>query len=241
MHRSMNRAPRALAGFVTGILLAACAGPQSPPRFALKVPELFQQKMEREKFRQGEALGNEATMQMFPDFRAERPQTRWRIKWAAGDPEGWLLIVERGAVPKVERALTAKDGYEADLARGLTSSARIYPRFRHKKFAWGEAVSFLTQYQADRITSAPNNDMLTYEVYGITSDRAFTVQAGFKISHPGLRAARYAREYPGGDFPPNSPMRRDPDYRLVENCPDAQFSPSIREIDEMLNRLEIRR
>ena len=36
---------------------------------------------------------------------------------------------------------------------------------------------------------------------------------------------------------PKSPMRRDQDYLLVENCPDDAFQPGIDAIDAMLGTL----
>ncbi len=139
---------------------------------------------------------------LFSDYyRAERPTTKLYGRWT--DPSfvsypargtsygeakhrGWVVTVQRGVSPKVQSALRAKDGYEANLGDAIDASPRIYPRFRHKHFAWGEAVSFLVQYQNDNTNDVPNNGMLRYEVHGVTSDGRYTVGAQFGLTHPQL-------------------------------------------------------
>ena len=106
---------------------------------------------------------------MFPDYRAQQPTTKFYGRWtdpsfvsypARGTYYGrakernWTGEVKRSASPKVWRALQAKDGYEAGLGSILDASPRIYPRFRRKHFAGGEAVSFLVQYQNDNPTTS---------------------------------------------------------------------------------------
>jgi hypothetical protein len=186
---------------------------------------------------------------MFPDHRAEQPMSGVYGRWtdpsfisypsrgtyygSAKDRE-WSIEVQRGASPKVLRAFRAKDGYEADLGFTLNASARIYPRFRHKRFSWGEAVSFLVQYQNDNTNYVPNNGMLLYEVHGVTTDKRYSVRAQFGITHP-----RLVEFGPGvRDHRDDEPMRRDPDYRLVERCPDHAFQPTIKDIDALLNTLK---
>lgn len=166
--------------------------------------------------------------EMFPGYRAQNPTTRIQGKW-------WFVEVENGASPHVQRAFRAKDGYEANLGFALNASPRIYPRFRHKHFAWGEAVSFLVQYQNDITNMVPSNGMLAYEVHGITSDQKHTIRAQFEVRHPGLTGER---DYRDDTFLPASPMRRDPDYLLVENCPDSAFQPSIDAMDTMLGSMK---
>ena len=51
---------------------------------------------------------------------------------------------------------------------------------------WGEAITFLTQYQNDNTNYVPNNGMLEYQVHGITWDRHYTIRAEFGITHPRL-------------------------------------------------------
>lgn len=184
---------------------------------------------------------------MYPDHRATQPMSALRGKWTnpsrdtysgRAKAKSWFIEVQRGANQKVLGALQAKDGYEADLGFALNASARIYPRFRHKRFSWGEAVSFLVQYQNDNTNCAPNNGMLLYEVHGVTTDRRFAVRAQFGLTHPRIAEFREVRDYRDDPSKPDSPMRRDRDYRLVEHCADDTFQPSIQEIDAMLNTLK---
>jgi hypothetical protein len=139
----------------------------------------------------------------------------------------------------VLRGFQAKDGYEADLGFTLDASPRIYPRFQHKHFSWGEAVSFLVQYQNDNTNYVPNNGMLLYEVHGVTTDQRYTVRAQFGLTHPRLTEfGPGVRDYRDDASNPDSPMRRDRDYRLVEHCPNDAFQPSIKDIDAMLDTLK---
>lgn len=177
------------------LALAACATPGSPPRVALAVPAAFAGQVERETYRQSVPLADNLELRaMFPNYRAEQPTTKLQGRWT--DPSftsysasgtyygrtkhwGWTVEVRRGASAKVQRVLPAKDGYEANLGSSLDASPRVYPRFRHKRFAWGEAVSFLVQYQNDNTNYVPNNGMLLYEVHGIAHDGRYTVRGQF--------------------------------------------------------------
>lgn len=153
--------------------------------------------------------------------------------------EGWFIEVEQRASPEVLKAVnSAKDGYEAALGWRIAISPVLYARFARKTFGWGQAVSFLVQYQCDGDFEVPNNERLTYEIHGITRDNQFTVRASFKLSHPLLPRSR-PTIYPDAPEKPDSGMRRDPSYLLVEQCPDQAFSPSITEIDAIIDGLKI--
>ncbi|MEO5754478.1 MAG: hypothetical protein ABIR38_07200 [Chthoniobacterales bacterium] len=236
------------------VALASCTAVSPPPEFAMSVPPAFSAATERRTFPQGAPLTDDAmARQMFPDYRAEHPTTRLYGRWTdpsfttyrrsgtyygAAKTRGWSVEVEQGASPKVLRALQAKDGYEADLGFALNASPRIYPRFRHKRFSRGEAVSFLVQYQNDNTNYVPNNGMLLYEVHGITTDQRFTIRAQFGLTHPRLTEFGPAvRDYRDDTSKPDSPMRRDRDYRLVEHSSDSAFQPSIKDVDAMLETL----
>ncbi|QIF01054.1 hypothetical protein [Roseimicrobium sp. ORNL1] len=121
----------------------------------------------------------------------------------------------------------------------INSSPRIYPRFTRKSFPWGDAVSFIVQYQNDNTNYVPNNGMMSYEVQGVTHDHRYTVRARFGITHPRLdEFGPKVRDYSDDTFKPDSPMRRDRDYVLVERCPDTAFQPSLEDIDAMLQTLK---
>ena len=64
----------------------------------------------------------------------------------------------------------------------------MFARFHHKRCTWGTAVSFLSQATQDSPPHfyVPHNGHLEYEVWGVTSDKRFTVVASISVSHPKL-------------------------------------------------------
>ena len=243
---------RALFLLPASLLLTSCAALQPPPRFALSVSGQFDHHTERHTFRQGTPLVDDPIFG--PINRAERPTAVVSgqsvnpsfVSYAGGgygagaEQRGWSVEVQSGTSDRLLRALqTAKDGYEADLGRAINASARIYPRFTRKHFSWGEAVSFIVQYQNDNTNYVPNNGMMTYEVHGVSNDRRYTIRARFGVTHPRLvEFGPRVRDYRDDTFKSDSPMRRDRDYLLVERCPDTEFQPSIKDIDAMLETLK---
>jgi hypothetical protein len=233
------------------LLFAGCCALRPPPRFGLAIPPQFDHLTKRTSFRQGAQLVDDPLLG--PINRAERPVAVVSgqalnpsfVSYTGGgygtgaEQRGWSVEVKLGCSARVLRALrTAKDGYEADLGSAINSSPRIYPRFRRKQFSWGEAVSFLVQYQSDMENCVPNNGLLCYEVHGVTHDRRYTVRAVFGVTHPRLvEFGPKVRAYPFDAPGPRSPIRRDPDYLLVERCSDREFQPSIRDIDGMIDTL----
>ena len=238
------------------LTLASCTLISPSPKFAMSVPPAFSEAVERRIYRPGDPLTDSAMYRrMFPKYRAKHPIARLDGRWV--DPSfttyresglyygwikhrGWTVEVERSASQKVMQALQTKDGYEARLGFALNASARIYPRFRHEHFSWGEAVSFLVQYQNDNTNYVPNNGMLQYEVHGTTSDQRYTIRAMFGLTHPRLREfGPGMHDHRDDAAPPNSPMRRDRDYVLVERCSDDAFQPSIKAIKAMLDTIKL--
>ncbi|CAN5659261.1 hypothetical protein BH11VER1_BH11VER1_36500 [soil metagenome] len=237
----------------TLLLLASCASLQPLPRFALTITDGFDHHIGRHTYRQGAPLVNDAIFG--PINRAERATAvvcgnsvdPAFVSYAGGgygtgaEQRGWRVEVQSGASDRVLRALqNAKDGYEADLGCAINASARIYPRFTRKHFSWGEAVSFIVQYQNDNTNYVPNNGMMIYEVHGVTHDRRYTIRASFGITHPRLTEfGPQVRDCRDDAFKADSPMRRDRDYLLVERCPDTAFQPSLKSIDAMLETLKL--
>jgi len=151
----------------------------------------------------------------------------------------WSVEIHSRITDKQRQAITSdSNGYNARLGWTINASLRICPRFERKSFAWGQAVSFLAQYQNDNTNYVPNNGMLIYEVHGITKDGGY-VRARFGVTHPGLTEfGPEVRDYRNGEpADPASPMRKDPHYRLVETASPASFEPSLSEIDRFLETL----
>jgi hypothetical protein len=152
----------------------------------------------------------------------------------------WSVEISSAATDRVKQAIAAAaNGYDANLGRAINASLRICPRFERKSFSWGQAVSFLAQYQNDNTNYVPSNGMLTYEVHGITNDGRY-VRARFGVTHPDLvEFGPELRDYRDGDpADPTSPMRKDPHYKLVEQAPPGSFEPSLLEIDRLIDTLE---
>ena len=158
------------------------------------------------------------------------------------DNHSWTVDVFARYSAKVATACAAaKDGYEADLSIepeffGLNEPSYMFARFQHKQFSWGTAVSFLTQFTQDGAYYVPHNGHLKYEVWGVTSDRRYTVVASVSVSHPML--AEWGSEV--RDALSIAALKRDRDYRLVESCSPEKFKPSLTAFDRMLDTLVIR-
>lgn len=226
--------------------LASCTAIEPTPKFSLKFPVATKGKTQLETFRRGAslALGDPT----FEDIRpALKPTTRLSGAWGNSS---WCVEVLKGVseeiLPVLQKPTHGKGLSNAgiflgsDLTWTINASPIIAMRISRKSFIWGEGVSFLIQYQNDSPVFGLNNDMLCYEVHGVSSDQRYTIRARFGITHPQLpEDARTVRKYFPKDKKWESRMKRDPSYILVESCPDFEFQPSISEIDRILNTLKI--
>lgn len=151
------------------------------------------------------------------------PMTILRI--ADGDLEGFV---------RVRKARHPED--EETLPGAPNASAYLIVRKRPKHFRWGDAESCLAQFSNEAYGYAPNNDHLTYQVAGMTSDGEFSVFCSFSVGHPRLPAAVSARTYRARQF---DAMERHPDIRLIEEAQDDAFRPSIDRVDAVIDSLKI--
>lgn len=157
---------------------------------------------------------------------------------------GWNVRVYSILSKKVAVAVTsAKDGYSLRLTEGPgvetpEEGSYMVARLRRKQFSWGHAVSFLSQFTQDMYLPAPNNTRLTYNVWGVTADRKYTVVAYVFVSHPKLPDEESDRQTLR-DFRTIETLKRDPDYKLIERCKPEEFEPSLKAFDEMLDSLTI--
>ncbi len=158
----------------------------------------------------------------------------------------WNVRVYAARNPKVVAAYAkARDGFEADLNEGKeffglgrVATFDTFVRFRRKHFRWGDAVSFLhSEYQdgPDAGKYVPDNGHLSYEVWGLTRDRQYTVVASMKVSHPKLSEwgpdARVVKSIDA--------LKRDRDYKHIESCSAEEFKPSLTAFDEMVDSLKL--
>lgn len=219
-----------------------------PPKFDITLSESANHELQHKKFNVGDRLDS------FWHGSAEFPRHVITGQWQSPDFQTfsssgtyygsakrrhWKITVDRGVTIKTSDAIAdAKDAYAAKLGVLPGSGAYIMPRFERKTFSWGKAVSFLVQYQNDNTTYVPNNGMLMYEIHGVTFDGRFTVMGRFGVTHPRL-TEKEPRDYRDGDSAdPNSPVRQDPHYKLVEICGVGEFQPGLDEIDRMIDSIQ---
>ena len=232
---------RILVSMIIGATAVIAA--EAPPNVVLSVPPAFSTSMSVKHFRKGQDLLNS------PPYRLTTvaPMTEYR-GWFGPHVEhrfnehGWTVRVYARFSPKVAAAhASAKDGFGADLNEspeflGLDQRSYMYARFERKRFRWGDAVSFLSQFTDDAYLHAPNNGHLTYEVWGITRDRKHTVVANVSVTHP--KIPDWGPEV--RDAPSIKALMQDHDFKLVETCSADQFVPSLAAFDRMLESLVVR-
>jgi hypothetical protein len=213
------------------------------PRVSLSVPPPFATDVTVKHYRSGQDLLHDPTFHLI----TVAPLTEYhgwfgpRVADQA-DIHAWTVgVCARYSQKAATACASAKDGYEADLNIepeffGLDERAYMFARFEHKRFSWGNALSFLSQTVQEVELYVPHNGHLRYEVWGVTPDKRYTVVASLSVSHPKLgdwgEHVRVARSMEA--------LKRDKDYKLVERCSPKQFEPSLTAFDRMLDTLEIR-
>jgi hypothetical protein len=244
--------PSQLFLIALALVLTSCASQLVPGRMSIAIPPQFKNTVKEELIQPTHPDPNEGPARTFtqptrivsgrwldPAFVS---YTRSGTYYGNTKYRTWSIEVTKGADRDVVKALENNDAFKAAEVWAIDSSPRICPRIEQKKFSWGEAITFLTQYQNDNTNYVPNNGMLEYQVHGITWDRRYTIRAQFGITHPRLTEfgpkVRY-RDPPGTGNDPGLQMRKDPDYVLVEKSSPEKFQPSIREIDAMLDGLRV--
>lgn len=238
--------------FVITILAAFLPACSSAPRAILDTAHFPVSQISTKVIRKGQPTGDIGGVKAHFDYARIEGQwaepgfkkyTKDGTYYGSSKYRWWFVELYCSATDKDTNAiLNATDGYKARLGRAGNASARIYPRFERKQFEWGKAVSFLVQYQNDNTNYVPNNGMLLYEVHGLTKDRVY-VRAQFGVTHPRLEEfGEGVRDHRDGNpEDPHSPMRKDPDYRLVETVSGSSFEPSLKKIDEFVNSFVIKR
>jgi len=221
----------------------ASASAEDAPQVSLSVPPPFATEVTMKHYRNGQDLLHDPTFHLI----TVAPLTEyhgWFGPRVARQPgiHGWKVDVFAHYSSKVAAACAAaKDGYQADLNIepeffGVDERSYMFARFEHKQFSWGGAVSFLSQATQETELYVPHNGHLQYEVWGVTSDKRYTIVASISVSHPNLGDwGEHARVAPS-----MSALKDDRDYKLVETCSVAEFEPSLTAFDRMLDTLVIR-
>ena len=225
---------------------AATTRAADAPNVTLSVPAPFATEVTLKHYRKGQDLIDDPIYHLIPIA----PLTQYHGWFGSrhvrqADMHAWTVYVFAHYSSKVAAAcVTAKDGYEADLSIepeffGLNECAYMFARFKRKRFSWGNAVSFLSQTVQEAALYVPHNGHLVYEVWGVTTDRKFTVVAELFVSHPkladwGPKARPKVRVADSIEA-----LKRDRDYELVETCSAEEFQPSLTAFDRMLDTLLI--
>ena len=232
------------ARIVAAMICASAANAaDAPPKVKLTVPPAFATSLSVKRYRDGQDVLNAppyrlttiAAMTQYRGFFGRR------VRDFTQD-HSWTVRVYARYSPKVAAAYaSAKDGFEADLNEspeflGLDQRSYMYARFVRKHFGWGDAVSFFSQFTDDAYLHSPNNGHLTYEVWGVTRDRRYTVVAHVSVTHQKLPS--WGPEV--RDAPSMKALKADPDFKLIETCSADDFEPSLTAFDRMLESLVIR-
>jgi len=158
----------------------------------------------------------------------------------------WTVRVYAARNPKVAAAYAnARDGFAADLNEtkeffgwGNVAIFETFARFTQKHFRWGDAVSFLhSEYQDGPGGGAmyiPDNEHLSYEVWGVTQNGQYTVVASIDVSHPKLVKWPHVRVASSVEA-----LKRDRDYKIIETCSPDKFEPSLTAFDQIVDSLKI--
>ena len=109
----------------------------------------------------------------------------------------------------------------------------MFARFERKSFPWDRAFSYLTQFTQDTAYYVPNNGHLEYEIWGVTDDLKHVIHADFSITHPKLANWGYSVRITRSI----KVLKKDQDYKRVESCNPAAFSPSLKSIDALVGSL----
>jgi hypothetical protein len=230
----------ALAGMISA---SAAIAADAPPKVKLSVPHGFATLLTVKHYQRGQDLLDSppyrlttvAAMTEYHGFYGPRVRDFTR-------DHSWTVRVYDRFSPKIAAAYAAaKDGFEADLNEspeflGLDQRSYMYARFARKRFEWGDAVSFFSQFTDDAYYHTPNNGHLTYEVWGVTHDRKYSVVATLSVTHSKL--PNWGPEV--RDAPSLKALKKDRHFKLIERCSAGEFQPSLTVFDRMLESLVIR-
>jgi hypothetical protein len=233
-----------LLPFCTGLALTASI---SPPDITLNIPASFGTSVTVKSYRKGDDILNSPPFHLIT--AASMTQYQGWYEPRPADPShnyAWSVRVYAALRKKVIAAYeTAHDGFEADLNEAKQffgwdhiATFDTFARFSRKHFRWGDAVSFLhSEYQDGPDGGAkyvPDNDHLTYEVWGVTREQQCTVVASVHVRHPKLAT------WPNGRVAKSiDALKQDRDYKLIETCSPEKFEPSLAAFDQLVDSLKL--
>ena len=221
--------------FVTTLAPVGCSSVSSPqtPAATLEIPPSFRHGVVIHHFERGEKVVDRGFLEM----TALASMTRYEGYWGSpqqydriGHSSWWIDIYAAGSPRVVAAYARAKDGYEANLEEWsdffstieqtgpVQTLSYMFARFERKHFAWGDAVSFLSQGGQDTGIYIPcRYRFLTYEIWGVTKDHRYTVVMHTVVSNPHLAECKDVRTVEA--------LKNNPAYKYVESCPADEFLP----------------
>jgi len=188
----------------------------------------------------------------FLEMTALASMTRYEGYWGSphrydriGHSSWWIDIYAADSLRFVAAYARAKDGYEANLEEWsdffsttektgpVQTLSYMFARFERKQFAWGDAVSFLSQGGQDTGIYVPcKYRFLTYEIWGVTKDRRYTVVMHTVVSNPHLPECKDVRTVEA--------LKNNQAYKYVETCAADEFLPSLTAVDKFIDSLRLK-
>lgn len=115
----------------------------------------------------------------------------------------------------------------------------FHGKLRHRSFAWGTALMFLTTYVQGKTGGPMNNDMLVLVVEGLTHDGRYAVNGHFEIHHPKIPDTGEEATDP---HKVEISFEEEPERAegWLDSQADTSFTPPFDQYEAFLAALEIR-
>ena len=107
----------------------------------------------------------------------------------------------------------------------------VQSKVQYLDFKTGKGVLFLTQYSQDVLPTPLNNEELTCDFQGLSSDGKYYVAARFAITHPSLPKGIDSTKPPPVDLKNNYLKKQE---RLLNSLPDNSFQPSLNSLKSLI-------
>lgn len=113
------------------------------------------------------------------------------------------------------------------------ASPAIQSKVQYLSFKTGTGVLFLTQYSQDIAPSPVNNEELTCNFQGLTSDGKYYVAARFAITHPSLPKGIDYTNVPNREMDKTRSYLKK-DERLLNSFTEDSFRPSLTSLKSLI-------
>ncbi|HEU4870883.1 MAG TPA: hypothetical protein VFT08_08540 [Pyrinomonadaceae bacterium] len=113
------------------------------------------------------------------------------------------------------------------------ASAAIQSKVQYLSFKTGAGILFLTQYSQDTAPSPVNNEELTCNFQGLSTDGKYYVAARLAITHPSLPKGIDFTNIPTREADKNQTYLRK-DEQLLNSFTDESFRPSLKSLKALI-------